>query len=386
MNDGQNEHQAPPRFRNNLIKIMTLTLLFLALFFIIGFSGLKATSSSKFCSSCHEMTPEYYTWKASTHSEVDCINCHIEPGAKNLVKDKANGLIQIFDNVTNQYTAPIQMPKEIPNPACERCHNMKTRDVTSSGDLVIPHEKHLNKGIQCVDCHSGVAHGRIAERNVTFKTDYSKWDDALGQEMMRDVTFTSPKMQDCIDCHKIRDVSTACKTCHSTGMKPKSHKEADFKTSSHGKLAEKDIKLCNSCHQYTSDTDIQGLQPPSPTEQFLSGGKVHQQSITAQDYTKENSFCKKCHQQRPQSHVKGWSNIHGPIAKNDTRKCLTCHDYLKTGFNKTTNITCSGCHPAMHAGKNYKEHHPIDLTGVTQPQSLCYTCHNKQICTSCHKD
>src|ERR1700719_1733920 len=120
MNDEQNEHQAPPRFRHNLMKIMALTLLFSALFFIIGFSGLKATSCSKFCSSCHEMTPEYYTWKASTHSEVDCINCHIEPGAKNLVKDKANGFIQIFDNFTNQYTAPIQMPKEIPNSACKR--------------------------------------------------------------------------------------------------------------------------------------------------------------------------------------------------------------------------------------------------------------------------
>jgi nitrate/TMAO reductase-like tetraheme cytochrome c subunit len=385
MDEEQKVRKAPPRYRYILIKTMTLTVLFLALLFVIGFSGLKATSSSKFCSSCHEMTPEYYTWKASAHAEVDCVNCHIEPGAKNLAKDKANGLVQVFDNLTNRYTAPIQMPKNIPNSACERCHNMKTREVTPSGDLIIPHDKHLTKGIKCVECHSGVAHGKIAERNVTFKTDYSKWDDSLGKAMMSDVTFTQPKMQDCMDCHKARGVSTACTTCHSTGMKPESHNAADFKNGGHGVLAGKDIKECNNCHQYMSDTEIKEIKDPSPTELFLNGGKSTQQTITAQEYAKENSFCKQCHTKRPPSHVSGWSSLHGPIATKDLPRCLTCHDQQNTGFNKISNVTCSSCHPAMHAGKDYKKTHPIDLTGVTEPKELCYSCHDKPVCTKCHK-
>ncbi len=92
MNEEKKQLSAPPRSRIRLYKFMTLTLLFLALFFSVGVFGLEATSSSKFCSSCHEMKPEYYTWKASSHSEVDCVNCHTEPGIKQTAKDKA-GLI-----------------------------------------------------------------------------------------------------------------------------------------------------------------------------------------------------------------------------------------------------------------------------------------------------
>ncbi|CRK81392.1 cytochrome c3 family protein [Neobacillus massiliamazoniensis] len=382
------ELPAPPRFRYKGFKFMTLALFFVVIFVILGFSGIKATSSSQFCSSCHEMKPEYYTWKASSHNEVDCVSCHIEPGVKNLAEDKAKGVVELYKNLSNTYTAPIQMPKDIPNDACEKCHNMKTRQVTPSGDLIIPHDKHLAKDIKCTACHSGVAHGKISERNVTFKSDYTKWDDALGKSMMSDVKFTSPKMETCMECHQARNVSTACKTCHKNSMVPSSHKQANFKTQDHGKLAERDIKKCNSCHQYMSEDAITGIQDIPASQQFLNTGTVNQKSsISAQDYAKENTFCKKCHTTKPQSHVKGFVNLHGAITKQQgTKTCLACHDTQKTGFNKTTNITCSSCHPAMHEGKNYKEHHPINLTGVTAPNASCYTCHNKPKCTSCHKE
>lgn len=387
MDDEQIQEQlAPPRLRYKLTKIMTLLLFFIAIFFSIGLLGLKATSSASFCSSCHDMKPEYYTWKASTHSEVDCVSCHISPGIKNLAEDKAQGLVQVYKNATNTYTAPIQMPKEIPNSACDKCHNMDTRQVTPSGDLIIPHDKHLAKDIKCTKCHSGVAHGKIAERNVTFKSDYSKWDDSLGKSMMSDVKFTNPKMETCMECHQARNVSTACKTCHKTGMEPKSHKQPNFKTESHGGLAGKDVKKCNKCHQYMSEDTITGLEDIPASRQFLSTGTVNQKnSISAPEYAKENTFCNECHTTRPPSHVKDFINHHGAIAKQSTKTCLACHDFQKTGFNKTTNITCSSCHPASHEGKTFKEKHPIDLKGVTAPSDRCYTCHYKPRCISCHK-
>ncbi|MEH7414365.1 NapC/NirT family cytochrome c [Neobacillus drentensis] len=375
----------PPKYRYKLIKVATLTVLFLALFFAIGGLGLKATSSSVFCSSCHEMKPEYYTWKASTHSEVDCVSCHVQPGAKNIAKDKAEGVVELFKKTTNTFTAPIQMPKEIPNSACEKCHNMSTRQVTASGDLIIPHDKHLAKDIKCTQCHSGVAHGKIAERNVTFKSDYNKWDTTLGKSMMSDIKFTRTKMETCMECHEAREVSTECKTCHTTGVLPKSHKKRDFKTETHGVLAKKDLKNCNKCHLYMSEKDIQGLEEVPASQQFLSNGNSKTNTISAQDYAKENTFCKECHTTEPASHVKGFVNIHGAQAKENTEKCLACHDYQNTGFNKTNNVTCSSCHPAMHAGKSYKDKHPIDISGVTSPNESCYTCHNKPKCTSCHK-
>ncbi|WML46053.1 NapC/NirT family cytochrome c [Neobacillus sp. PS3-40] len=385
MEEEHNELPTPPRFRYKLLKIATLTLLILALFASIGFTGLEATSSSKFCSSCHEMKPEYYTWKASTHAEVDCVNCHTQPGAENIPKDKANVIVQAFKKETNTYTAPIHMPSDIPNSACERCHNVSTREVTPSGDLIIPHDKHNAKGIECIQCHSGVAHGKIADRKMTYQTDYDKWDDTIGTAAMSDTKFIRPEMDTCMECHKARDVSTACKTCHTTGMVPKSHTNT-FKTMNHGKYAEKNIRKCDSCHGYMSKVKIDGLEDVSAVTKFLENMKTSKPSITPFDYAKQNTFCKNCHSKRPASHTSHWIADHHNEASKNTKQCLACHNYQPGGKYQTKTVACSSCHPSSHIGFN-REGHPIPLATKNQKvTNLCYTCHVKPKCSACHKD
>jgi hypothetical protein len=243
----------------------------------------------------------------------------------------------------------------------------------------------MEKDIKCTQCHSGVAHGKIAERKVTFKSDYEKWDTSLGKSMMGDIKFTNPKMETCMECHEARDVSTACKTCHTTEMVPKSHKEDSFKMESHGPAAIKDVSKCDSCHAYMSEEEIKDMKEVPASQQFVENGVIENKSLPAQDYAKENTFCKDCHITRPPSHVNGYVNLHGSTAKKGTEKCIACHDLQKTGFNKTTNVKCSSCHPANHGAGTFKERHPIDLTGINKPNDSCYTCHNKQRCASCHK-
>ncbi|CEG29058.1 NapC/NirT family cytochrome c [Bacillus sp. B-jedd] len=380
------ELPAPPRFRYMFFKIATLTLLFLALFFTIGYTGLEATSSSGFCSSCHEMKPEFYTWKASSHGEVDCVNCHIEPGVKNLAKAKGNGIVELVKKQTNAYTAPIQMPKDIPDSSCEKCHNVYKREVTPSGDLIIPHDKHKNKGIECVQCHSGVAHGKIAERKVTFKSDYQKWDITLGKAMMSDKKFTNPKMEKCMDCHKARKVTTECTACHTTGMYPESHKKTDFAQEIHGSIANKNVKECNDCHKYMSDKESSLFDETPAHTQFLKTNKVEDKKANSHEFAKENTYCKSCHTQRPASHTKGFTKSHGVLAKNNESKCIACHDYQKTGLNKTSNVTCSSCHPSSHEKKEWRKTHPIKIASGTRVSKTCYQCHNEQKCQSCHKE
>ncbi|ALC88789.1 cytochrome C [Bacillus sp. FJAT-18017] len=384
--DQQTELPAPPRLRNTIFKIMTLTLLFLVLFFSIGFVGLEATSSSEFCSSCHEMKPEYYTWKASSHGEVDCVNCHIEPGVENLAKAKGNGIVELYKKQTQTYTAPIQMPKDIPDSACEKCHNMNSRQVTPSGDLIIPHDKHTEKDIECVQCHSGIAHGKIAERKVTFKTDYEKWDIELGTAMMSDKKFTNPKMEKCMDCHIARKVTTECSACHTTNMYPESHKRDEFKTETHGTLAGKEIKECNECHKYMSDKETTLFNDEPAHKQFLKTKKIETKKVNTHEYAKENTFCKDCHTQRPASHIKGFIKSHGTFAKNDDSKCQACHDLQKTGLNKISNVTCNSCHPSSHANKEWRKTHPVEVPKGAKVTKTCYQCHNEQKCQSCHKE
>lgn len=387
MKEERETRSAPPRFRYKLIKIATLTLLFLAIFFGLSFVGLEATSSSEFCSSCHEMKPEYYTWKASTHSEVDCVSCHTDPELKNIAKDKAEGVTKLYNNLKSTSAAPIRMTKEIPDSACETCHNVFTRDVTPSGDLIIPHDKHKNKDIECTQCHRGIAHGKIADRKMTYATDYAKWDQEVGTTSMADFKFIRPDMETCMECHKARKISTECKTCHTTGMTPKSHKTADFSTKTHGQQTAKDLQKCNQCHKYMSTDKLEGYEEVSTLNKYLKQ-KSKQQTKNQYDYAKENTFCQDCHNKRPSSHERKFINKHGKLANENQQKCLACHDDNNNSTTINNKVNCSSCHQSSHSKNNprWRENHKIPISQNQQPSDYCYTCHVKDRCTSCHKD
>jgi nitrate/TMAO reductase-like tetraheme cytochrome c subunit len=386
MEEEHKELPAPPRFRYRIFKIMTLTVLFLGLFLFVGVAGLKGTSSSEFCASCHEMKPEFYTWKASSHSEVDCVSCHIEPGLENLAKSKAEGVVELYKKTTKTYTAPIRMPDEIPDSACETCHNVSKREVTPSGDIIIPHDKHKTEGVECIQCHSGTAHGKIADRKMTYQADYLKWDDKVGTAAMSEIKWIRPDMDTCMECHKARKVTTECTACHTTGMVPESHKDENFKKELHGKQASEDLKDCNVCHKDMSTKPLDDYEEVSTLTKFLKKeNETKQVKKNHYDYAKENTFCKDCHSKRPESHNRYFMKEHGELASKDKQKCLACHNYQEAGNVNTSMVACSSCHPAMH--KNFrKDRHPVPLAENQDVTKYCYTCHVKRTCSSCHKE
>jgi len=384
----QEEHKklpTPHTFQSKLLKGATLIIFFLVLLVLLSFVGVETTSTSTFCSSCHEMKPEYYTWKASTHSEVDCVSCHIEPGAQNLVKAKADGLKELYKTVTDSYISPIIMPREIPDAACESCHNMSKRKVTPTGDLIIPHEKHIEKRVACVQCHSGVAHGKIATRKITYNTDYGRWDADLGRSVMNDIKYTNPTMETCIDCHKARKASVKCETCHTTGMLPDSHLDEKFKLKSHGQEARKDVEECHTCHGYMSDKKIDGFDETPSYMHYIDSEKKMNRPMTVSKYAKENTFCKDCHSERPASHTKLFASSHGKLASVQQETCATCHSYQKTSDSVATTIACASCHPSSHKNNVWRVRHPIPLAVNQKLTKTCYQCHSVNTCSNCHR-
>ena len=80
-----------------------------------------------FCGrTCHTvMQPEYTAYQNSPHSRVDCVQCHIGPGASWFVKSKLSGLYQVYAVTFNTYERPIPTPVHNLRPAretCEACH------------------------------------------------------------------------------------------------------------------------------------------------------------------------------------------------------------------------------------------------------------------------
>jgi nitrate/TMAO reductase-like tetraheme cytochrome c subunit len=385
MDEEQFEQTPPPRnIKLKVIKAMTLALVFIAVFTALGYVGVEKTSSSEFCSSCHEMKPQYYTWKASSHSEVDCVSCHIQPGAKNYAKAKANGLVEVYKKTTDKYQAPIKMPNIIPDAACESCHNIYTRNFSVSGDIIIPHDKHKTEGIECIQCHSGTAHGEISDRKVTYKSDYDRWNDKLGASMMSDTKFIRPQMDTCMNCHELQKAPLECTACHKSTMVPDNHKNNAFKNGGHGKFDASELPKCEKCHSYMSSEKYDLFKTEATYKRLLNKGIPTTPQVTVQTYAKANTFCKDCHAERPTSHkISNFMTAHGSLSK-DTKKCMTCHENKVLGGKPPTQVQCSTCHPSSH-DRPWRKGHPIKLPENQKYEKSCNKCHFEKRCTSCHR-
>ncbi|RPI18672.1 MAG: cytochrome C [Acidobacteriales bacterium] len=109
--------------------ILFVTLATLVNIVIAGQTGYKAVTymeGASFCGeTCHVMQPEFVAYKNAAHSRVECVKCHIGPGAAWFLRSKLNGIHQVFAVTFNTYQRPIPPPLQKLRPAsetCEECH------------------------------------------------------------------------------------------------------------------------------------------------------------------------------------------------------------------------------------------------------------------------
>lgn len=94
----------------------------------LTYRAVEHMETPQFCgASCHSMNPELAAYRNSPHSRVECVDCHVAPGATGWVSSKAAGVRQLVETVFNTYHRPI--PSAIASgrlvPAretCENCH------------------------------------------------------------------------------------------------------------------------------------------------------------------------------------------------------------------------------------------------------------------------
>jgi len=94
----------------------------------ITYRAVEHMETPQFCgSSCHVMAPEYAAYQNSPHAKVECVECHVAPGAAGWVSSKANGVRQLFETALNNFPRPIPSAIEsnrlVPaRETCENCH------------------------------------------------------------------------------------------------------------------------------------------------------------------------------------------------------------------------------------------------------------------------
>ena len=322
-----------------------------------------ATSTPAFCKSCHEMRPEFYTWKVSDHSQVTCVRCHIGPSPQAFVQHKLGALKQIYQHVTGKYYLPIELAQPVGSSLCLQCHSEQWES-GGSGDLKIPHAKHLTQGINCTECHAGVAHGRVAEREQTIDGLFLSWNETKARSnMVR--SFRLRGMKTCVECHETRGVSTSCETCHKERILPETHLASGW-LQEHGKQALTDLSSCNRCHSY-------------------SLGMVRvKASNAAAEYARSNAFCSKCHLTRPAGHDGSIIPAHSANLRADgVEGCRICHETAKP--RKVANVAktfCNQCHQKPH--RKPPATHPVPVAAGETPTPACGRCHPLSTCGRCH--
>jgi hypothetical protein len=134
MADGEAEGERFPRLDFNDARVRHvisvfgfITLANILILAIVSYKGVQHMDSSEFCGqTCHTvMTPEFTAYERSPHSRVECVNCHIGPGASWFVKSKLSGSYQVYAVTFNKFPRPIPTPIENLRPSretCEQCH------------------------------------------------------------------------------------------------------------------------------------------------------------------------------------------------------------------------------------------------------------------------
>lgn len=116
-----------PMIRRGFLSVVIATAVNILIFGTASYRGVAYMDSTQFCGqTCHTvMEPEFTAYQGSPHAHVECVECHIGPGAGWFVRSKLSGVRQVFAVTFHTYPAPIHAPVKYLRPAretCEQCH------------------------------------------------------------------------------------------------------------------------------------------------------------------------------------------------------------------------------------------------------------------------
>ncbi|MGA7754951.1 MAG: NapC/NirT family cytochrome c [Candidatus Sulfotelmatobacter sp.] len=353
-----------------------------------SYRGVQYMETQNFCgATCHVvMQPEYTAYQNSPHSRVDCVACHIGPGATWFVRSKLSGLKQVYAVAFHTYPRPIPSPVQNLRPAqatCEQCHwpqrftgdkflvntsykddekNTPQTDVflmkvggrTWQGSLGI-HGHHLADGVRIRYVSTDAARQTIPVVDYTDEkgksTEFVSTDAKPTKE---ELAKGDHRVMDCVDCHN-RPTHTfdlpenAVDKQMSIGRIP-----ADLP---YIKKKAVEVLKVNYTTREVARQSITGeitrfYQTNYPEIDRARRSDVQQAGQEVANIYLRNIF--------PDMHVT-WGTHANNLGHNDSPGCFRCHDGNHTSADgQTITNDCSACHQIMASG----EEHPKILTDL----------------------
>ncbi len=198
-------------------KFIIIEIIFFDLIILYG-TAARISESNFACGYCHKEHNE--RWVHSTHKDVNCRICHIEPGIKGSIKAQINGVQNLWIAVTKGTDIkPHEDPIPISTKICLGCHRavkylneIGFEDLPDNSlkgqSLIIAHRKHIEEyGIDCVECHRGVVHRNPYDIDK-YKTNWPLMDKDCGvchdgkkHGKFKMKIFDVEETDKCIKCH-----------------------------------------------------------------------------------------------------------------------------------------------------------------------------------------
>jgi len=210
------------RTRWIIVTIALLTVVNIGIVALASVGAVHYTESNEFCGQvCHTpMAPQFTAHAVSPHAKVDCVQCHVSPGAVGFATAKWNGTRQLYLLASGKYARPIPEPLgRIPAAlnTCAECHQPGrpgkdiTRTIASYAD-----DEANTESVTTLTMKMAANHWH-AQADVVV--EYAASDDAretipyiratraggAAVDYFADGVTTRPAGQlvrmDCIDCH-----------------------------------------------------------------------------------------------------------------------------------------------------------------------------------------
>lgn len=301
--------------------------------------------------------------------KLSCRSCHTAAkdslASSDSLLPKPEATCDACHDVNHQDRTRVVAGKE-ENGQCSFCHlgdkpgegGRVARFVLPAPNLRFPHKRHLDRNIDCAQCH-----GRVEELELAIR-------DQL------------PRMAGCLTCHAMPgpsagDAKGACTTCHVTNLEGTLQQE--FATGQ--------------------------LYPPEWLHQasHTPGWIQRHKTVAAND----SAFCASCHKEEDcaachdgrvrnrKVHPNDWISMHTSAARLDNPRCTSCHQ--QTSF-------CGDCHRrvGMRDGEmanapTGSRFHPPASVWSSPPRgaqhhaweaqrnlNACVACHSERDCATCH--
>jgi nitrate/TMAO reductase-like tetraheme cytochrome c subunit len=382
-----------PRDRRILALFIAASVGFLFLTTLGSYQTYQITESVEFCGkACHlPMEPQFVAFQHTAHASVECVACHVGPGAAAYFKTKLNGVKQLYHTVRNDFDRPIRITAANPRPTqaiCEQCHWPKkyvgnverTYQHYLSDETNTPFAVRLLLNVGGGDPSNGPQGGIHWHMNIANKIEYIATDDQLLSipwvrmtnpqgvtAEYRDPDFKDDpakyqiRRMDCMDCHsrpahKLHTPNEAVDLALSTGrLDPKTpwvkSKVVAALVKPYSTKAEAEEGIANSIREAYPDpaqanTIINEAQAIY-RQNFFPEVKVDWRTYPDLVGHKNWNGCFRCHDGK---HVTADGKM--SIKASD---CRSCHLILAQGSGEALNQINAKGHDFVHIDAEYSE-------------------------------